>query len=203
MMTFNFRLKVFAGIYWFFGFAAGILLMLSLTGCGSSGSDTPGGNGNGNGGGQPPVIVNSLDISCLDVDNDQSCEAIWNAVGFFNSGSVRISGAPMPQDYLNVDLESTLDGSATVFLYSNVSIADCLDKELAFDAVLIQPGETISQSQALWGYQCGSVSYNELVITLYNAAHFNPWTYPSALDYPRDQALSNSVVKWKNTGAGG
>lgn len=177
-----------------------LFLFAFLTGCGSGGNNVPpGGNGNG----RPAIVVNSLAISCLDVDNDQTCEAVWNAVGFFNSGSVRISGAPMPQDYLNVELTSTLQNSASVFLYSSVSIAGCVDKEIAFDAVLIQPGETVSQSQAMWGYRCGSVASNGLLMTIYNVSHFDPWLYLTPLDYPRDQALSNAVVYWENTGAGG
>ena len=185
------------------GFVVGIFFILALvcifllTSCGSGG-DTAGGNGGGN----PPVVVNALAFSCLDVDNDQTCEAELDAAGIFNSGDVRISGSPMPQDYFNLEIESTLALSADVFIWMNVEISGCVDQALAFDIVTIDPGETVTFSDTLWGFRCGSVAYNETVATIYNTGHFNPWDYPSVYDYPRDQAIANAVVRWHNVGGG-
>jgi len=172
-----------------------------LAGCGSGDSVPPQGNGSGED--PPPMAINSIALTCLDVDNDRTCEAQLEASGIFNSGAVKISGSPMPADYLNLEMKSTLEARASVFLYSMISISGCGDQPLAFDAVNIEPGETVSYSEALWGFRCGSPDFNELVMTIYNAAHFNPWDYPSAYVYPRDQAIANAVVRWQNTGSGG
>lgn len=180
-------------------------LLFVLIGCGGGGGDVGvddsdnGGNG-GNGGSNPPAVTNALVFDCLDVDNDQTCEASQDSPGVFNSGSVRISGSPMPQDYMNLILNSTLAVPASVFIYSMVDLVGCADQALAFDIFDIEPGESVTLSDALWGFRCGTPAYNETVVTIYNTGHFNPWDYASVYDYPRDQAITNAVVRWENTG---
>ncbi|MCK5548557.1 MAG: hypothetical protein KAI64_06055, partial [Thermoplasmata archaeon] len=147
-------------------------------------------------------VTNTLAFSCLDVDNDQTCEALMDTPGIFNSGDVSISGSPMPQDYMNLVVNSTLAVPASVFIHSNVKIIGCGVQAVAFDIFDIDPGESVTFSDTLWGYRCGTPAYNEMVVTIYNTGHFNPADYASVYDYPRDQAIANAVVYWQNVGGG-
>lgn len=169
-----------------------ISAILMFIACGS------GGGGNT----EPPIVSGGIDFLCLDVDNDQTCEAELEASGVFYSGPVHISGSPMPTDYLNVEIRNALDTSASIFVAGDIEIVGCTVQPVAFEAVTIEPDETAEFSSALWGYRCGSMASNETTVTLYNAAHFNPSDYASPLLYPRDQELINAVVRWQNTGAG-
>ena len=179
-----------------------MIIALILFACGGGGTDTQDDQDTP----VTPVAPHMKDIvrmACLDVANDSLCDALEDSPGVFNSGSVSISGSPMPRDYMNMRLVNAQEYSATVFVHTDIAIDGCLTQERALEAVLLQPEDSVEYSISLWGYMCGNPGPNSSLVTIYNTAHFNPADYVSAYDYPRDQAIANAVVHWTNVGAGG
>ena len=107
-------------LFWIGMFLA-VVYMTFIAGCGGGG-DTDADQDPA----VQPVVVNSLDFTCIDVANDLACDAELDAVGIFNSGPVRISGSPMPHDYINLRLLSTLDLDASVFVHMPMNIKGCV-----------------------------------------------------------------------------
>ena len=104
-----------------------ILFFLSLFGCGSGG------------GGDivppviaPPVItpapapmVNGIWFACIDVDNEQVCNAPFDPAGFFNSGDVQITGNESrrrPHSWLDPFLQATPAGGGLCIPVSFMNI---------------------------------------------------------------------------------
>lgn len=146
----------------------------------------------------PEPVDNGIWFSCIDVDNEQICNASYDPAGFFDSGDVSISGNPMPKDYINFDIRSTLINNAAVFVHMDVNIFGCAAGERASDIINTVPGGEYYYTGLMWGYQCGLPGLNSLVLTLYNASHFNKSDYVDQYSYPRDQAIRNGLVRWNN-----
>ena len=172
------------------------LTLALLIACGSGPSTTPGISNAG--APDVAVAVNSIAFTCIGVSNDQDCASVLDGPGIFNSGLVAISGSPPPPDYLNFKITSRLANITPVFVYTDISIVGCVSRVIAYEAVNAAPGAILTASTALWGYRCGVPDHNEAVLTIYNASHFNPLNYASPAVYPRDQAIINAVVRWKN-----
>ena len=176
--------------------ALGVLL-LAACGGGGGGDD----NSDGGGGGKPddpPAVINTVDFSCLSVDNDQVCTGVLNAPGIWNSGPVAVTGSPLPDDYLNLEVTNNLAVNATVFAYSLVTISGCGDNPIAFDAVTLAPGDAVVLDYQLWNDRCGMLGDQQTEVMLYNAAGFDPAAYANPWMYPRIDLIANAVVTWDN-----
>jgi len=104
----------------------------------------------------------------------------------------------MPVDYINLEVTNNLLVNTTVFVYSLVTISGCGDNPIAFDAVLLVPGDVVALDYQLWNYRCGLLGYQQTEIFLYNASGFNPGDYANPWMYPRDDLITNAVVNWDN-----
>jgi len=177
-----------------------ILTMMALAllnACGSGGpSDVPPATP------PPPQISNTVDFTCLSVDNDQICTGIEISPGVWDSGPVAITGDPPPDDWINIEVTNNMAVNATVFVYSLVTISGCGDNPIAFDAVALAPGDAVTLDYRLWNYRCGWYGDQQTDIQLYNAAGFNPGDYANPWMYPRSDLISNEVVKWDNRAHG-
>lgn len=170
-----------------------LVLLALLSGCGTEADSNGSGAVN-----EPVALVNGIWFTCVDVDNQQVCNAGYDPAGFFNSGDVSISGNPMPKDYINFDIRTTLINNASVFVHMDVNINGCAAGELASGIINTVPGNEYYYTGLMWGYMCGLPGLNSMVLTLYNASHFNPAAYADKYSYPRDRALTNAVVRWNN-----
>ena len=178
-----------------------IALVLSiLMACGSSGGGTT-----------PPVIPpvtntpapdpvpsGSVGFSCISVDNDQVCSGIQDSPGIWNSGPISISGSPMPEDFLNIEVTNNSQQDASMFVYTLFTINGCGDNPYAFDIGTLNPGESAVMTQAVMNVQCGMLGYQEAVIGLYNASGFNPADYPNPWTFPRTDLITEATVQWDN-----
>jgi predicted small lipoprotein YifL len=147
----------------------------------------------------PPAIVsNTVDFSCLSVDNDTTCTGIQYQAGIWNSGPVQTTGSPMPVDFLNVEITNNSLINTSVFAYTLFTIAGCADEPIAFNAVDLIPGEMAGFSYSTDNVRCGSLGDQNASISLYNASGFNPDDYASPALYPRTELISNAVIVWDN-----
>lgn len=144
------------------------------------------------------IVANTVDFSCLSVDNDTVCSGIQDDMGIWMSGPVARSGDPMPVDYLNLEVSNNMAVNTTVFVYSLITITGCGDNPIAFFAVELAPGDSAQFHYQLWNYRCGALGYQETEIFLYNAAGFDPATYPNPWTYPRTDLITSAVVSWEN-----
>jgi hypothetical protein len=152
--------------------------------------------------GPPPVddpvdILNAVGFSCISVDNDQVCSGVEDPEGIWNSGPVQITGNPMPVDYLNIEITNYMTVNATVFVHADILITGCWDDTVTFQAIELSPGGSSSFTARLWNYRCGQLGYQESVISIYNAAGFDP-TGMNPTNYPRNDLITNAVVYWDN-----
>lgn len=175
-----------------------ILITLALTliiACGTGSPDTPSAP-------DPVIVSNTVDFTCLSVDNDQACSGVLGARGVWNSGPVAITGSPPPNDWINIEVTNRMAVNATVFVYSLVTIKGCGDNPIAFDAQTLTPGDTVVLDYRLWNYRCGWYGDQQTDIQLYNAADFNPADYANPWMYPRTDLVANAVVRWDNRAHG-
>lgn len=179
-----------------------ILITLALTMLIACGSDGSNGSDNGPPVDIPPHILNTVDFSCLSVDNDQVCTGIQESPGLWNSGPVAITGDPPPDDYINIEVTNNMAVNATVFVHGLVTIKGCGDNPIAFDAQTLAPGEVMTLDYRLWNYRCGWYGDQQTDIQLYNAAGFNPAAYDNPWTYPRNDLIANAVVRWDNRAHG-
>lgn len=179
-----------------------LIISLALTlliACGSA----PGTDDNNTGGpDKPPFVTNTVDFTCLSVDNDQTCTGALDARGVWNSGPVAITGSPPPDDWINIEVTNRMAVNATVFVYSLVTIKGCGDDPIVFDAVMLTPGDAVVLDYRLWNYRCGWYGNQQTDIQLYNAAGFNPADYANPWMYPRTDLISSAVVRWDNRAHG-
>lgn len=145
----------------------------------------------------PPAIQNTVDFSCISVDNDQICSGILEG-SIWNSGPVQTTGDPMPVDYLNIEITNNMDIDAVIFSSNLITISGCGDNPAYFDIQHLAPGESVALSYQLWNYRCGMLGYQETIISLYNASGFNPADFPTPWEYPRTDLIANAVVIWDN-----
>lgn len=173
------------------------LAFIVLIACGS-GADSTDNNGND----KPPAVTNTVDFSCLSVDNDQTCTGIEISQGVWDSGPVAITGNPPPDDWINIEVTNRMVVNATVFVYSLVTIAGCGDNPIAFDAISLAPGDVLVLDYRLWNYRCGWYGDQQTDIQLYNAIGFDPAAYANPWMYPRTDLIASAVVKWDNRAHG-
>lgn len=144
-----------------------------------------------------PPIVNSVDFSCVSVDNDEVCSG-QESDGIWNSGSIAISGQPMPNDYLNIEVTNTMIMNASIFVYSPMTIDGCWPEPVAFPVATLEGGQTAMFSRQTNNYRCGALGHQEAVVGIYNASGFDPSDYLDPLYYPRTDLIKNTVVIWNN-----
>ena len=145
---------------------------------------------------ESPVIMNTVDFSCVSVDNDQTCSGILEG-GVWNSGPVVTTDQPMPEDYLNLEITNNMVINATVFAVANIVISGCWEDIVAFDAVELLPNESATFTALLWNYRCGMLGYQDSIVSIYNADSFDP-TGINPINYPRTDLITNAVVIWDN-----
>ena len=167
------------------------LTLAMLIACGSGDTDTPPVN-------PPAVVTNTVDFTCLSVDNDQTCTGVLDSQGVWDSGPVAVTGYPPPDDYINIKVMNNLSVNTTVFVYSLVTINGCGDNPIAFDAVTLAPGDAVVLDYQLWNDRCGILGDQQTTVQLYNAAGFDPGDYANPWMYPRVDLIANAVVKWDN-----
>lgn len=176
-----------------------LLSIVFFTACGSDcGSDPLAPVANSVPPDRPAIYSNTVDFSCISVDNDQVCTGMEDSPGIWNSGPVQTTGSPMPVDFLNLEITNNSLINTSVFAYSMVTITGCGDNPIAFDVVDLVPGETAVFSYTTYNVRCGVLGYQETMVSLYNATGFDPALYPNPWTYPRIDLILNAMVRWEN-----